>query len=122
MLISVLRVASLIALFFDNLTLLTSPLCYLFPRRNLTYKTISWLSWVNNWCPGTPFIAKIDDDVVVNPFNLRLYLHKHLLKNPSPKNIHGRARFKAKPMRQSKWAVTKVSCKDYLKWSEWWRK
>lgn len=74
--------------------------------RNLTYKTISWLSWVKNWCPGTPFIAKIDDDVVVNPFNLRLYLHDHLLKNPSPKNIHGRAKYKAKPLRNSKWAVT----------------
>ncbi|XP_063880299.1 beta-1,3-galactosyltransferase 5-like [Scylla paramamosain] len=75
--------------------------------RNLTYKTISWLSWVKDWCPGTPFIAKIDDDVVVNPFNLRLYLNEYLLINPSPRQIHGRARFRAKPMRTSKWAVTK---------------
>ncbi|XP_045109656.1 beta-1,3-galactosyltransferase 5-like isoform X2 [Portunus trituberculatus] len=75
--------------------------------RNLTYKTISWLSWVKNWCPGTPFIAKIDDDVVVNPFNLRLYLNEYLLRDPSPKRIHGRARFRSKPMRTSKWAVTK---------------
>ncbi|KAG0720271.1 Beta-1,3-galactosyltransferase 5 [Chionoecetes opilio] len=80
--------------------------------RNLSYKTVSLLSWVRDYCPRTPFIAKIDDDVVVNPFNLRLYLHKHLLTNPSPKNIHGRARFRAKPMRNSKWAVTKEEYPD----------
>ena len=99
-------------------TLICHSSCYFIPlRRNLTYKTISWLSWVNDWCPGTAFIAKIDDDTVVNPFNLRLYLNKHLRQNPSPQNIHGQFMARNKAMRTNKYAVTEVSV--WPLWSKW---
>ncbi|XP_047482951.1 beta-1,3-galactosyltransferase 5-like [Penaeus chinensis] len=39
--------------------------------RNLTYKTIAWLSWVVHHCPDVPFALKVDDDVVVNPSSLQ---------------------------------------------------
>ncbi|XP_069952292.1 beta-1,3-galactosyltransferase 4-like isoform X2 [Cherax quadricarinatus] len=42
--------------------------------RNLTYKAISWLSWVSQHCTHVPFIAKVDDDVLVNPYCLGKYL------------------------------------------------
>ncbi|XP_071548956.1 beta-1,3-galactosyltransferase 5-like isoform X2 [Panulirus ornatus] len=74
--------------------------------RNLTYKSISWLSWVRDWCQDTPFVVKIDDDVVVNPFHLFQYLKNQIEIYPSVKDIHGRVRATAKPMRAGKWAVT----------------
>lgn len=77
-------------------------------RRNLTYKTISWLSWVQEWCREVPFVAKIDDDVMVNPFNLLKYLRQYLHDNPAPQSIHGRIRTKPPAHRNGKWGVKKV--------------
>ncbi|XP_042222947.1 beta-1,3-galactosyltransferase 5-like [Homarus americanus] len=75
--------------------------------RNLTYKTISMLSWVKNWCLDTPFIAKIDDDVVVNPLHLVAYLQTHVTKNKSLSAIHGHLRSNSPALRNGKWAVSK---------------
>ncbi|KAG7168349.1 Beta-1-3-galactosyltransferase 5-like 3 [Homarus americanus] len=72
--------------------------------RNLTYKTISMLSWVKNWCLDTPFIAKIDDDVVVNPLHLVAYLQTHVTKNKSLSAIHGHLRSNSPALRNGKWA------------------
>ncbi|XP_066962723.1 beta-1,3-galactosyltransferase 2-like isoform X2 [Macrobrachium rosenbergii] len=46
--------------------------------RNLTYKTMAWLTWVNKSCPEVPFVVKIDDDVIFNPFHLKEYLTQQL--------------------------------------------
>lgn len=82
--------------------------------RNLTYKTMSWLSWVRDWCPEVPFVVKTDDDVLVNPFHLKKYLANELEKNAAPSDIYGRVRAKNKPMRKGKWNVTKEEYKlDY---------
>ncbi|XP_064085514.1 uncharacterized protein LOC135200796 isoform X2 [Macrobrachium nipponense] len=42
--------------------------------KNLTYKTMAWLTWVNKSCPEVSFVVKIDDDVIFNPFHLQEYL------------------------------------------------
>lgn len=54
------------------------------PRRNLTLKTISLLSWGVTRCPDSLFLAKIDDDVMVNPFHLHTYLQQALKEPPKP--------------------------------------
>ncbi|XP_045625542.1 beta-1,3-galactosyltransferase 1 isoform X2 [Procambarus clarkii] len=80
--------------------------------RNLTYKTISWLSWVRDWCPETPFVAKIDDDVVVNPFHLLQYLRLQISRDSAPSKIHGRLSRRAPSHRNGKWAVTEEEYPD----------
>ncbi|XP_066962745.1 beta-1,3-galactosyltransferase 5-like isoform X3 [Macrobrachium rosenbergii] len=75
--------------------------------RNLTYKTIAWMTWVKYNCVDVPWIAKIDDDNVVNPFALNRYLVDRFKENPSPNAIHGRLRVTNKAMRNGKWVVTK---------------
>ncbi|XP_064085525.1 beta-1,3-galactosyltransferase 5-like isoform X4 [Macrobrachium nipponense] len=75
--------------------------------RNLTYKTIAWMTWVKYNCLDVPWIAKIDDDNVVNPFALNRYLVDRFRENPSPDAIHGRLRVTNKAMRNGKWVVTK---------------
>ncbi|XP_037788179.1 beta-1,3-galactosyltransferase 5-like isoform X2 [Penaeus monodon] len=79
--------------------------------RNLTYKSMSWLSWVRDWCPEVPFVVKTDDDVLVNPFHLKTYLAKELERNAAPSDIYGRVRARNKPMRKGKWNVTKEEYK-----------
>ncbi|XP_071167294.1 beta-1,3-galactosyltransferase 5-like [Mytilus edulis] len=34
--------------------------------RNLTYKLVFSLFWVNNFCSNTKFVVKVDDDVIIN--------------------------------------------------------
>ncbi|XP_066962721.1 uncharacterized protein [Macrobrachium rosenbergii] len=51
---------------------------------NLTYKTMSWLKWVVDRCPQVPFIAKIDDDVMVNPFHLKNFFEEQMKTPPVP--------------------------------------
>ncbi|XP_068203276.1 beta-1,3-galactosyltransferase 5-like isoform X2 [Palaemon carinicauda] len=80
---------------------------YIDSYRNLTYKTISWMTWVRDYCEDVPWIAKIDDDNVVNPFALNHYLVDRFKQNPSPNTIHGRLRGNNKSMRNGKWVVTK---------------
>ncbi|XP_066962296.1 beta-1,3-galactosyltransferase 5-like [Macrobrachium rosenbergii] len=53
---------------------------------NLTYKTMSLLKWVVDRCPQVPFIAKIDDDVVVNPFHLKNFFEEQMKTPPVPVN------------------------------------
>ncbi|CAG5127760.1 unnamed protein product [Candidula unifasciata] len=42
--------------------------------RNLTIKHIMALNWALSHCPHVVYIAKADDDVIVNPFSLAKYL------------------------------------------------
>ncbi|XP_068202966.1 beta-1,3-galactosyltransferase 5-like isoform X2 [Palaemon carinicauda] len=97
--------------------------------QNLTYKTISWLTWVNQRCPQVPFVIKIDDDVIFNPFHLRQYLDQQLLspvepkirqstesslprvqsalRHPATRCIYGYVQLRSWPHREGKWAVSK---------------
>ncbi|XP_037788531.1 beta-1,3-galactosyltransferase 5-like [Penaeus monodon] len=82
--------------------------------RNLTYKTIAWLSWVVNHCPDVPFALKVDDDVVVNPFGLQVLYGKINRKTISQRNegkpavgkIYGRI-ILSQPQRDGRWALSK---------------
>ncbi|XP_064085250.1 uncharacterized protein LOC135200540 [Macrobrachium nipponense] len=94
---------------------------------NLTYKSMAWLRWVADRCPQAPFIAKIDDDVMVNPFHLKNFFEEQMKTPPVPARpnitllndtlqpgdniatayIYGRYDPVPYPMRYSKWGVTK---------------
>ncbi|XP_026876942.2 beta-1,3-galactosyltransferase 4 [Electrophorus electricus] len=41
---------------------------------NLTLKTLSMLAWARRFCPQARFLAKVDDDVMINPSALLHYL------------------------------------------------
>ncbi|KAG7168350.1 beta-1,3-galactosyltransferase 9-like [Homarus americanus] len=95
---------------------------------NLTYKTLSLLTWSASHCPDVPFVAKIDDDVMVNPFHLWTFFKEQLNNPPEPKGvkegdevmevpagankattyIYGRYDPVPYPLRSTKWAVSKV--------------
>ncbi len=38
--------------------------------RNLTLKSIMWLKWTSDFCPNAQYVLKLDDDLIVNVFNL----------------------------------------------------
>ncbi|KAG0712172.1 Beta-1,3-galactosyltransferase 5 [Chionoecetes opilio] len=93
---------------------------------NLTYKSLSLLTWGTSRCPEALFYAKIDDDVLVNPFHLRTFLQESLQHPPSPKGvlpndqlfhaspdtnpattyIYGRYDAHPFPLRKTKWALS----------------
>ncbi|KAK7079772.1 Beta-1,3-galactosyltransferase 5, partial [Halocaridina rubra] len=99
--------------------------------RNLTYKTMSWLTWVTKHCQEVPFVVKIDDDVIVNPFHLKKYLvlqlskqyenaksmdngqerltslHRTELDHPATNHIYGKLETHPPPHRNDKWTVTR---------------
>lgn len=56
-------------------------------RRNLTYKSVALLVWATSRCPNATFVAKVDDDVLVNPFHLRTFFEKQLEQPPQPKVV-----------------------------------
>lgn len=43
---------------------------YLDTYKNLTLKAISWMSWVDSYCPKVETIVKSDDDMVIDVFKL----------------------------------------------------
>lgn len=47
---------------------------YVDAYRNLTRKGISALYWIATHCPGTLRVIKVDDDTLVNPYNLVAFL------------------------------------------------
>ncbi|XP_042857218.1 beta-1,3-galactosyltransferase 1-like [Penaeus japonicus] len=82
--------------------------------KNLSYKTIAWLSWAVAHCTDVPYVLKVDDDVVVNPFNLQRFYHE-INKQAAPNTkkehttvgkIYGRVIY-ALPQRKGRWALTK---------------
>ena len=38
--------------------------------KNLVFKALSWMKYVNECCVGNPFIVKTDDDILVDPFKV----------------------------------------------------
>ncbi len=43
--------------------------------KNLTYKHIMGLKWINDYCPQTQFVVKLDDDTFVHIFRLVQFLN-----------------------------------------------
>lgn len=44
--------------------------------RNLTYKSVMGLHWVQNFCNHTKFVLKVDDDTLVDPYHLVKFLYQ----------------------------------------------
>ncbi|XP_068208016.1 beta-1,3-galactosyltransferase bre-2-like [Palaemon carinicauda] len=91
----------------------------------MTYKSVALMTWAASHCPQASFVAKIDDDVMMNPFAVSEYF-KNAMKNPAgvegglmqagesthehPESratlyVYGRYRY-AFPLRFTKWGVT----------------
>ncbi|CAG2239568.1 B3GALT1 [Mytilus edulis] len=76
--------------------------------RNLTYKRVFSLFWVNNFCSIAKFVVKVDDDVIINiPLliqHLRQKTKKNLLTNVLECYMH----IDTEPLRQnnSKWRTS----------------
>ena len=49
--------------------------------RNLTYKTVFGLHWMQKYCRRTQFVFKVDDDVIVNVYRLVDFLQDLILEN-----------------------------------------
>lgn len=47
---------------------------YIDAYRNLTLKGVSAIKWISTYCPNTFRVMKIDDDTMVNPYNLVTFL------------------------------------------------
>ncbi|CAL4180016.1 unnamed protein product, partial [Meganyctiphanes norvegica] len=83
--------------------------------RNLTYKALAGLRWVDDYCPDAPWVAKIDDDIQVNPFNLLKYLTSRLKEESTqyslpggiPRLLHGRLMSWGRPWRRGKYVVSR---------------
>ncbi|ESP04734.1 hypothetical protein LOTGIDRAFT_95840, partial [Lottia gigantea] len=75
--------------------------------KNLTYKHIMSHSWIIENCPDVRYILKVDDDIVVNVYNMMKYLNTH--KKPMKNFLYCNALWYEGPHRnnQSKWSMTK---------------
>ena len=77
---------------------------------NLTLKHIAWIEWLTAHCSGSKFILKTDDDVFIDPFNLKSYLRS--INSTVERSIFCGPVTKFDPIRNlsSKWYV---SCDEY---------
>lgn len=77
--------------------------------RNLTYKHTMALKWFNYYCSDTPFLLKLDDDVLVEVADLIHYLQSSVVEgernNSLVCNLAGNLGVQRSA---SKWAVTKA--------------
>jgi len=55
--------------------------------RNLTYKGVAALRWVDTYCSQATFVLKTDDDIFVNMFSLLRLLKKMTRKTPRPNGL-----------------------------------
>lgn len=78
--------------------------------RNLTYKFVYGLKWVNEHCKNSAkFIVKMDDDALVNVFVLEDYLRINMTDDNANDRIHCLfwRRTRAVRNKKSKWFVTR---------------
>ncbi|KAL4232419.1 hypothetical protein ACF0H5_009987 [Mactra antiquata] len=73
---------------------------------NLTYKTLTGLRWVAEYCPGTKYILKADEDVFVHVYNLINFL---LSQKPKQRTIFGHVIYNSDVLRQGRWGVSRRS-------------
>lgn len=76
--------------------------------RNLTYKHVMGLKWVNYFCPNSRYILKADDDVFINSPALLDYISKKLLPYSVKNLLLCSPIFNSRVKRssRSKWKVT----------------
>uniref|UniRef100_A0A2R5LNB2 Hexosyltransferase n=2 Tax=Ornithodoros turicata TaxID=34597 RepID=A0A2R5LNB2_9ACAR len=78
--------------------------------RNLTYKFVYGLKWVNDHCrKSVKYVVKIDDDALVNIFVLVEYLRTNITHDTGSNSIHCLTwkRTRAVRNKHSKWFVTR---------------
>lgn len=49
--------------------------------RNLTLKTIMGIRWASKYCENAKYIMKLDDNILLNSYNLVKFLEKKVIKN-----------------------------------------
>ena len=76
--------------------------------RNLTYKHIMALKWIKDFCKSAKYIVKIDEDIIVNVFNVVKYAQS-LDKMNAKKSMYCSVFEKQMPRRdkKDKWFVSK---------------
>ena len=50
--------------------------------RNITFKGVMALDWVTHYCSNTKYVLKVDDDVVLNIFELIETMQRNITKTP----------------------------------------
>lgn len=75
----------------------------------LTIKLLSSLKWINDYCPQSTYIIKLNHDVVLNTFSIIKYLEILRDKEITKNTWFGRMYVNAKPIRnpESKYYVSK---------------
>lgn len=78
---------------------------YIDSYRNLSFKSVSLLKWVNSFCPNTKYILKVDDDMYVNIPLLMKILHEFVTESTPSAFVMGCMQVNALPKRDpgSKW-------------------
>lgn len=71
---------------------------------NLTYKTVTGVRWVAEFCPGAKYILKADEDVFVHVHNLITFLSKR--ENMNHAVIFGHVLINSDVYREGRWSVS----------------
>ncbi|CAG2204588.1 unnamed protein product [Mytilus edulis] len=81
---------------------------YIDSYRNLTYKLVFSLFWLNNFCKNAKFVIKMDDDIIINIPLVILYLTEKLKTGKSVNVLECQTITKNIPVRESnkKWFIT----------------
>ncbi|CAC5376853.1 unnamed protein product [Mytilus coruscus] len=76
--------------------------------RNLTYKLIFSLFWVNNFCNNAKFVIKMDDDIIINIPLIVPYLSEKLKAGKTVNVLECKTITKNIPVRErnNKWFIT----------------
>ncbi|CAH0564226.1 unnamed protein product [Brassicogethes aeneus] len=75
--------------------------------KNLSYKQVMMLKYVNDYCSNSMYLVKMDDDVFVNMPQLTNFIHNDLSPNYTHNLILGDVYINAPVLREpSKWRVT----------------
>ncbi|CAG2229105.1 unnamed protein product [Mytilus edulis] len=76
--------------------------------RNLTYKLVFSLFWVNNFCSNATFVIKMDEDIIINVPLLVSYLSKKIHNNITSDILECHVITQNKPQRRrkDKWFIT----------------
>ena len=83
--------------------------------RNLTYKGIAALRWIDKYCSNAKFVLKTDDDIFVNMFTLLKHIksvEKHEKESIKNSFILCLVWRRMKVMRSGKWRVDEKDWKD----------
>lgn len=76
--------------------------------RNLTYKLVFSLFWVNNFCSNAKFVVKMDEDIIINVPHLIFHLSKKIHNKSTSDILECQVITQNKPQRRrkNKWYIT----------------